>query len=256
MMDCYIYNADLYCEDCGRDIRKQLTKKGLAPANVDSETTYDSDQFPTGPFDEGGGEADCPHHCASGESCLAPEVLPDGSKIGAWLENDLTEAGVRYVQETIEEGGVVAEFWYRVYAPSYGLKSRAQDKAKIPKGFRASLLRRWSAEQITDPAVLKRPDCALCIEAIRRADADTALDSKGRVAVNQCDYCPAEWPDGCDAGSRRLPCDEFLTLAIDDPPLSRLVLYSEAAKAQGRPVTQEEYEKARRLVLAQVEWTP
>ena len=82
----YIFQADIYCEDCGRDIRTRLTMDGNAPSNPSDECTYDSDNFPKGPYSDGGGEADCPQHCA---------------QCRAFLENSLTQDGYEFVREAI-----------------------------------------------------------------------------------------------------------------------------------------------------------
>jgi len=114
-MNVYVYNAGLYCEDCGKSIREQAIFEGHTPADLDDEWSYDSDEFPKGPYPDGGGEADLPQHCESGEHCINAIELSDGSKIGAWLENELTTDGVAYVQEAIAEGGEVAEMWKEFY---------------------------------------------------------------------------------------------------------------------------------------------
>ena len=62
-MKAYIYRAALHCEECGDRIQALLTEKGKAPANPDDEYTFDSDDFPKGPFSDGGGEADCENYC-------------------------------------------------------------------------------------------------------------------------------------------------------------------------------------------------
>jgi len=111
----YIYAADIYCEQCGEAIRERIIREGLAPDNPDDERSYDSDEFPKGPYYDGGGEADCPQHCGSGEDCCNAIKLPSGRKIGAWLENDLTIEGIKYVHEAIQEGGDVAELWSEYY---------------------------------------------------------------------------------------------------------------------------------------------
>ena len=87
-MNVYIYQAALYCEHCGNEIRQSLTDEGKAPANPDDESTYDSDDFPKGPYSDGGGEADCPQHC-DGCNCH--------------LDNPLTGDGELYVTEQILE---------------------------------------------------------------------------------------------------------------------------------------------------------
>jgi hypothetical protein len=83
-MNVYMYQASIYCEDCGKAIRDKL--KDSAPDNPEDETAYDSDEYPKGPYADGGGEADRPWHC---ETCKRP------------LGNPLTRYGVEYVLERI-----------------------------------------------------------------------------------------------------------------------------------------------------------
>ena len=121
-MYVYIYAADIYCEDCGEAIREGITKEGrgtfgfyTGPDDPEDERSYDSDEFPKGPYPDGGGEADSPQHCGAGPECHNAIELSDGTKIGAWLENELTAEGVVYVKEAIQEGGEVAEMWAEFY---------------------------------------------------------------------------------------------------------------------------------------------
>lgn len=109
-MDAYIYAADCYCEECGEEIRKDLRSVGKAPEDESNENTYDSDDFPKGPYQDAGGESDSPQHCAA---------------CGVFLENPLTEGGYEYVSELIREHilnpnrgnpEVLAE-WARFYGP-------------------------------------------------------------------------------------------------------------------------------------------
>jgi hypothetical protein len=80
-MRAYIYRAALYCGPCGEDIRKRVP---LPPhADALNESSYDSDDWPMGPFDDGGGEADSPQHC---DAC------------GVFLRNPLTDDGREYVR--------------------------------------------------------------------------------------------------------------------------------------------------------------
>ncbi len=81
MIKSYIFQSALYCEDCGEDIRNGLTEAGEAPADIDDESSYDSDKFPKGPYNPG--EADSPQHC---DCCRV------------FLENPLTAEGYDYVR--------------------------------------------------------------------------------------------------------------------------------------------------------------
>jgi len=66
----YIYQADVYCDTCGAEIR--LALKDRSPENRDDETSYDSNEYPKGPYPEDQ-ESDCPQHCGSHEKCLDDE---------------------------------------------------------------------------------------------------------------------------------------------------------------------------------------
>lgn len=78
-MNAYIYQADLWCEDCALKIRREL------PVNTPKD---DSGDWPQGPYDDGGGEADQPCHCAGCE---------------VFLENPLTSGGEAAVKEMFAE---------------------------------------------------------------------------------------------------------------------------------------------------------
>lgn len=101
-----MYLAALFCEGCGLEKRRLLDAAGLRPDDPDDETTYDSDDYPKGPYPDGGGEADCPQHCAA---------------CGEHLENPLTTDGQAYVREAVAEGlkeggkGVAATTWRAFY---------------------------------------------------------------------------------------------------------------------------------------------
>lgn len=85
-MNVYVYQAALYCEDCGDEIRRDLDREGSAPEDPDDECSYDSDDYPKGPYESS--EADCPHHC---DAC------------GVFLENPLTTEGIAYTRDRIED---------------------------------------------------------------------------------------------------------------------------------------------------------
>jgi len=82
-MDAYIYQADLYCSECA-DAIKANVETAVNPC-FDWEI---SDNYPQGPYPDGGGEADTPQHCGS---------------CGKFLENPLTDAGREYVADLVEE---------------------------------------------------------------------------------------------------------------------------------------------------------
>jgi hypothetical protein len=86
-LDVYMYRAALLCAEHGEEVRQQLTAAGKAPADPSEEHTYDSDEFPKGPYPNGGGEADGPQYC---DQC------------GIFLENPLTDEGDRYMRESCD----------------------------------------------------------------------------------------------------------------------------------------------------------
>ena len=90
-MDVYLYQAALLCEECGDTVRSTLGYQTCPICKFDpqDEETYDSDEYPKGPYPDGGGESDTPQHC---DHC------------GLFLENPLTSDGVAYVREALELG--------------------------------------------------------------------------------------------------------------------------------------------------------
>lgn len=84
-MYVYVYNADIYCEKCGR---QHVIACGEADAKLGrlSADASDSNSYPQGPYPDGGGEADCPQHCAD---------------CNVFLENPLTPEGQTYVAECV-----------------------------------------------------------------------------------------------------------------------------------------------------------
>jgi len=106
-MKAYIYQADIYCEDCMKDM-----------PHPEDQSSYDSDEYPKGPFADGGGSADSPQHCGNHGDCVNAITLSDGTKIGVWLENPLTNEGVEYVRDHIAEepDNEVVKLWAEWYA--------------------------------------------------------------------------------------------------------------------------------------------
>jgi len=96
----YIYNADLYCDDCGMNIIDKLTIKDSG----------DSDDYPQY-VDEDYSETDSPNHCGNGPDCLAAETY-DGRKVGAYLNQCLTSEGQSYaLSEFIESPNQLTLTW-------------------------------------------------------------------------------------------------------------------------------------------------
>lgn len=104
-MKAYVYQAALLCEACG--VAKAAQRRPHMPEDFDpeDESTYDSDEYPKGPYGDGGGEADCPQHC---DAC------------DVFLENPLTGDGVAYVVETLIGDGVPGRSPLKEWTDYYG----------------------------------------------------------------------------------------------------------------------------------------
>jgi len=86
-MRVFIYQAALYCEDCGNHIRKVCALAGMAKhINPDDESSYDSGEYPKGSYQPD--ESDSPQHC---DSC------------GVFLENPLTDDGIAFVRSALKD---------------------------------------------------------------------------------------------------------------------------------------------------------
>lgn len=95
-MNVYIYNADIWCEECGLDIIENRTNEG-------QEDTGDSDDFPQFVLDSNRGKSDAPDHCAAGKECINATCYCGENEThskrlaGVFLENQLTTDGREYV---------------------------------------------------------------------------------------------------------------------------------------------------------------
>lgn len=97
-MRAFVYQAALLCDTCAAVAMAEL-------AGTPEEGNEDSGHYPQGPYENGGGEADCPQHC---DHC------------NVFLKNPLTGDGVAYVVERLSnnaqgESGVMEE-WRDFYA--------------------------------------------------------------------------------------------------------------------------------------------
>jgi len=95
-MEAYIYQADIYCGDCAENYRQYLSQNC-------TKDSGDSEQFPQGPYENGGGESDTPQHCGN---------------CNLFLENPLTNDGEEYVIAAAKDalGGEVAGEWQDYYS--------------------------------------------------------------------------------------------------------------------------------------------
>lgn len=127
----YIYQADLWCDDCTHTLLNTLPK----PEDPENESSFDSDHYPKYAGDDGG-ESDCPEHCGG---CRCP------------LGNPLTDHGVTHVLDSIHESLEEAVTKGRTAAWDF-LCSEANNypKDNYFHGSRhVEILRGW-AEQLSD----------------------------------------------------------------------------------------------------------
>ncbi len=112
---CYAYNADIYCDACGKEIKKDLDRQGI-------EDEGDTDGYPQW-FDDGS-EADSPQHCGNGEDCLFAEEVELGWRVGCFLENELTTDGIEYVKEQHQKSpSAITRRW----VDFYGIKEEPEE---------------------------------------------------------------------------------------------------------------------------------
>lgn len=106
-MKAYAFRAALYCERCALP--------WIDACDQATGDTGDSNDFPQGPYSDGGGEADCPEHC---DHC------------GAFLENPLTTDGEAYVRRAVLANGRIAR---EVWAPFYAYLFPAAEEEEEPR---------------------------------------------------------------------------------------------------------------------------
>lgn len=118
MTFAYIYQADILCHDCASGVMANLAgvKQHDGQPMAVSE---DSDDYPQGPYPDGGGEADCPQHCG---------------ECGEFLDNPLTTEGYEYVREALSDyvwrgdgDRDVLAAWFERYSIGLEAPSYAED---------------------------------------------------------------------------------------------------------------------------------
>lgn len=91
----YIYQADRFCEKCGRALLHKLTQQGVEPCE-------DSDYWPQPYLLEQDYGHDHIDHCAAGAECL--DYLPlSQMRLGAILTQNLSQEGVEWLISSIQQ---------------------------------------------------------------------------------------------------------------------------------------------------------
>lgn len=115
-MKAYVYRAALHCESCGEAIKTRLDATRAPHIDPDNESSYDSDEYPKGPYDNGGGEADYAAHCDScGVALDNPVIGSDGERTdrqGVLDSYDVDSRGIITSPGKFEgEAVYVPHFW-------------------------------------------------------------------------------------------------------------------------------------------------
>lgn len=120
MTSAHVFQATLICADCA------ISYKQDNPCHVNEadESSYDSGEWPKGPYPDGGGEADSPQHC---------------DRCGVFLDNPLTPDGEKYVLdeflrfiETGEGSREVLATWRSEYDYVFGQVELHLDPENLP----------------------------------------------------------------------------------------------------------------------------
>lgn len=112
----YIFQAEVWCDDCGKHIAERLKADGQeVPEDPEDHDSFDSDDFPKGPFPDDD-PADTPTHCASDDECINAVHLSFGRKVGA-IVSGLTEDGRKYALEKIrlKPNDALMDLWVSHY---------------------------------------------------------------------------------------------------------------------------------------------
>lgn len=99
-MDAYVYQAALLCEDCAANVKADLDQH----RDCDTDPPDDSDSYPQGPHQDGGGEADSPCHCDHCQTFLENPLTADGA---AWL----AEAFQAFILNGTGNPEVIEDWW-------------------------------------------------------------------------------------------------------------------------------------------------
>ena len=130
-MNIYIYQDDLFCEDCAFGIQQSLKYGGREPRlgkKLKKLIKKESDHYPQGPYDSLKMETDKPYHCGKIYNCLNAIEFNKGQeykacyhKIGCLLETRLTPDGVKYIMELKLENreSFILPLWLEYFGKTY-----------------------------------------------------------------------------------------------------------------------------------------
>jgi hypothetical protein len=205
----YIFRSSLLCDDCARRESDFLDSKGISDEG-------NPDEYPQGPYGDGGGEADSAQFCGQGRHCLSPAVV-FGHKVGCPLRNSLTRTGVTSLFEIVKHdlvsprafdqhmGRLLVRLWGD-YLDGY--VGRVQLPASLP-----SLEKLIRKKYVLHHVVLADRDhlYMLGILAPQREHylLRTSVDDEGKFSSLETVAVPPETVDG-------YPVEKLLRQAVED----------------------------------------
>jgi hypothetical protein len=185
--EAYLYKAEFLCEECGEKVKAQLTAEGKAPKNPANERSFDSDDFPKGPYADGGGESDMIQNCGMCHK---------------FLQNPLTQAGYRNLRWIIEDqkrrkqnkdilgNNRFIQEWIDFYPEAFDPENMKKSNQKIAFNlfFPGQALREFRPElhhEIVDyPNATNSPAGQLTPEITGDGGHDNDLESALNLALN------------------------------------------------------------------------
>jgi hypothetical protein len=205
----YVFRSSLLCEDCARREIAFLESKGVLDEG-------DPDEYPQGPYGDGGGEADSAQFCGQGRLCLSPAVV-FGHKVGCPLRNPLTKDGIVALFEGVKRDlasnrtfdQLLGRLLTRVWGDYLdGCLGRFILPASLP-----SLERLTSNKYALNPVALADAD-HLYVLGVSTAQREHYLlranvDDEGKFSLLEAVAVPTEAVDG-------YPVEKLLRQAVED----------------------------------------
>jgi hypothetical protein len=119
----YIYQADVWCDECTRQIKADIERchPEQVPEDKSDDSTWDSDEWPKEFDDEQA--TDGPVNCAAGYKCGVWWVgLEEQRGYGLFINTPLTAEGYRYLKKMLNTHGKRLPDYAKEWAKAYGFE--------------------------------------------------------------------------------------------------------------------------------------
>lgn len=167
----YVYQADVWCDDCGKKIMSQIAMENpkAVPEDVDDESSYDSGEWPK-EYDPEAESSDSPQNCADGECGGQYWVGYKLLSYGKFLGGMLTAEGYKNLKEMLDEyrPGAIPEY-AKEWAEFYGFEYHENEWSSAHDWLRSFLID--AAEDCLAAKLLNAAQ-----ELANALDADTIQD--------------------------------------------------------------------------------